>query len=35
MFAGEGTHDNFYSTTHGAYETGLNQAQTFLRYHVD
>ncbi|KAF7382463.1 hypothetical protein HZH68_015382 [Vespula germanica] len=35
MFAGEGTHDNFYSTTHGAYETGLNQAQTFLRYHVN
>ncbi|XP_035737162.1 uncharacterized protein LOC118448242 isoform X1 [Vespa mandarinia] len=35
MFAGEGTHDNFYSTTHGAYETGLNQAQTFLRYYVN
>ncbi|KAK2585863.1 hypothetical protein KPH14_010457 [Odynerus spinipes] len=34
MFAGEATHANFYSTTHGAYETGLKQAQTFLRYHV-
>lgn len=34
MFAGEATHENFYSTTHGAYETGLKQAQTFLQYHT-
>ncbi|XP_076630893.1 uncharacterized protein LOC143346566 isoform X2 [Colletes latitarsis] len=34
MFAGEATHENFYSTTHGAYETGVKQAQVFLRYHV-
>ena len=34
MFAGEATHENFYSTTHGAYDTGVNQAKTFLQYHV-
>ncbi|XP_034936722.1 uncharacterized protein [Chelonus insularis] len=34
MFAGEATHDNFYSTTHGAYDSGQIQAKNFLRYHV-
>lgn len=34
MFAGEATHESFYSTTHGAYDTGVKQAQTFLQYHV-
>lgn len=34
MFAGEATHENFYSTTHGAYDTGVKQAQIFLQYHV-
>ncbi|XP_054009840.1 spermine oxidase-like isoform X1 [Hylaeus anthracinus] len=34
MFAGEATHENFYSTTHGAYETGIKQAQVFLQHHV-
>lgn len=30
MFAGEATHEHFYSTTHGAYESGVKQAQIFL-----
>ncbi|RLU21371.1 hypothetical protein DMN91_005744 [Ooceraea biroi] len=34
LFAGEATHDNFYSTTHGAYETGIRQAEMFLEYHA-
>ncbi|XP_067215950.1 uncharacterized protein [Linepithema humile] len=34
MLAGEATHDHFYSTTHGAYETGINQAEVFLQYHA-
>ncbi|XP_031787393.1 spermine oxidase [Nasonia vitripennis] len=34
MLAGEATHENYYSTTHGAYDTGVKQAQTFLQYHV-
>lgn len=34
MFAGEATHENFYSTTHGAYDTGIKQAQIFLQHHV-
>ncbi|XP_024943556.1 peroxisomal N(1)-acetyl-spermine/spermidine oxidase isoform X2 [Cephus cinctus] len=33
MLAGEATHENFYSTTHGAFDTGIKQAQIFLRYH--
>ncbi|KAG7190625.1 hypothetical protein KM043_006709 [Ampulex compressa] len=35
MLAGEATHDHFYSTTHGAYETGIKQAKNFLRHHVN
>ncbi|XP_012534082.1 uncharacterized protein LOC105835392 isoform X2 [Monomorium pharaonis] len=35
LFAGEATHDEFYSTTHGAYETGIYQAEVFLQYHVN
>ncbi|XP_076240610.1 uncharacterized protein LOC143183085 [Calliopsis andreniformis] len=34
LFAGEATHEHFYSTTHGAYDTGVKQAQVFLRHHV-
>ncbi|XP_031842850.1 uncharacterized protein LOC116431479 [Nomia melanderi] len=34
MFAGEATNDTYFSTTHGAYDTGAKQAQTFLRYQV-
>ncbi|XP_076295193.1 spermine oxidase-like [Lasioglossum baleicum] len=34
MFAGEATNDNYFSTTHGAYDTGVKQAQVFLRHHV-
>lgn len=34
MLAGEATHDHFYSTTHGAYETGINQAEVFLQHHT-
>ncbi|XP_018364708.1 PREDICTED: uncharacterized protein LOC108762270 isoform X3 [Trachymyrmex cornetzi] len=33
LFAGEATHDEFYSTTHGAYETGIHQAEVFLQHH--
>ncbi|KAI4485608.1 hypothetical protein M0802_012670 [Mischocyttarus mexicanus] len=33
LFAGEATHETFYSTTHGAYETGIKQAKLYLRYH--
>ena len=35
MLAGEATHEHFYSTTHGAYDTGVKQANVFLRYHVE
>ncbi|XP_018406624.1 PREDICTED: spermine oxidase-like [Cyphomyrmex costatus] len=34
LFAGEATHDEFYSTTHGAYETGVHQAEVFLQHHM-
>lgn len=34
LFAGEATHENFYSTTHGAYDTGVKQAQIFLQHHI-
>lgn len=34
MLAGEATHEHFYSTTHGAYDTGKNQALNFLCHHV-
>ncbi|XP_029660903.1 spermine oxidase-like [Formica exsecta] len=34
LFAGEATHDDFYSTTHGAYETGIHQAKIFLQHHA-
>ena len=32
MLAGEATHDSYYSTTHGAYDTGVKQAQIFLKH---
>ncbi|XP_015110147.1 spermine oxidase [Diachasma alloeum] len=34
MFAGEATHECFYSTTHGAFDSGRSQALNFLRHHV-
>ncbi|XP_063973542.1 spermine oxidase-like [Diachasmimorpha longicaudata] len=34
MFAGEAAHECYYSTTHGAYDSGRSQAFKFLRYHV-
>lgn len=34
LFAGEATHDDYYSTTHGAYETGIRQAKIFLQHHA-
>ncbi|XP_043269279.1 spermine oxidase isoform X2 [Venturia canescens] len=34
MFAGEATHEHFYSTTHGAYDTGKTQALNFLHHHI-
>ncbi|XP_043460908.1 spermine oxidase-like [Leptopilina heterotoma] len=33
MLAGEGTHEHFYSTTHGAFDTGVKQAKKFLKHH--
>ncbi|XP_058797804.1 spermine oxidase-like isoform X2 [Phymastichus coffea] len=33
MLAGEATHDNYYSTTHGAYDSGVKQAQIFLKHY--
>lgn len=35
LFAGEATHDDYYSTTHGAYETGIRQAKIFLQHHAN
>ncbi|GIX84722.1 spermine oxidase [Caerostris extrusa] len=33
LFAGEATHDHYFSTVHGAYETGLREAERiFLHY---
>lgn len=32
MLAGEAASDNYYSTTHGAYQTGVKQAQVFLTW---
>ncbi|KAK0084928.1 hypothetical protein PV325_006130 [Microctonus aethiopoides] len=34
MLAGEATHDHYYSTTHGAFDSGIKQAINFLRYHM-
>ncbi|XP_044017962.1 spermine oxidase-like isoform X1 [Aphidius gifuensis] len=34
MFAGEATSEHYYSTTHGAFDSGKNQALEFLRHHV-
>ncbi|XP_078033301.1 uncharacterized protein LOC144468047 isoform X2 [Augochlora pura] len=34
MLAGEATSENYFSTTHGAYDTGVKQAQIFLRHHA-
>ncbi|KAA0715493.1 Spermine oxidase [Triplophysa tibetana] len=35
LFAGEATHVNFYTTTHGAYMTGVREAQRLISYHSD
>jgi Flavin containing amine oxidoreductase. len=32
MLAGEAAHEHYFSTTHGAYETGQKQAQVILDY---
>ncbi|KAK6635766.1 hypothetical protein RUM44_001020 [Polyplax serrata] len=34
LLAGESTHKNYYSTVHGAYESGQSQAQVILEYHT-
>jgi len=34
MLAGEATNEHYYSTTHGAYDSGVKQAKTFLQYHI-
>lgn len=33
MFAGEATHDRYFSTVHGAYETGIEQATLCVEYY--
>nr|DBA19684.1 TPA: hypothetical protein GDO54_015483 [Pyxicephalus adspersus] len=33
LFAGEATHPNFYTTTHGAYMTGVREADRILQLH--
>lgn len=33
LFAGEHTHRDYYSTTHGAYLTGVREAQRLIRLH--
>ena len=33
MFGGEATHDHYYSTVHGAIETGWREADRILRYY--
>ncbi|XP_012259832.2 spermine oxidase-like [Athalia rosae] len=35
MLAGEATHEQYFSTTHGAFETGVKQAKTFLQYNIE
>ena len=31
LFAGEATHDNYYSTVHGAFLTGLRESERILK----
>jgi spermine oxidase len=33
LFAGEATHSGFYSTAHGAVESGYREAQRIMDYH--
>uniref|UniRef100_A0A671SGG4 Zgc:66484 n=1 Tax=Sinocyclocheilus anshuiensis TaxID=1608454 RepID=A0A671SGG4_9TELE len=35
LFAGEATHENFYTTTHGAYLTGVREAERLISYYAD
>jgi len=35
LFAGEATHDKFYTTTHGAYLTGIREAERLISYYED
>ncbi|XP_032672835.1 uncharacterized protein LOC116844858 isoform X2 [Odontomachus brunneus] len=35
LLAGEATHDHYFSTVHGAYETGINQANLCVLFHKD
>lgn len=32
LFAGEATHDHYYSTVHGAVESGFREADRLLKY---
>jgi len=35
LFAGEATHVNFYTTTHGAYLTGVREAERLISYYTN
>uniref|UniRef100_A0A672KJL2 Peroxisomal N(1)-acetyl-spermine/spermidine oxidase-like n=2 Tax=Sinocyclocheilus grahami TaxID=75366 RepID=A0A672KJL2_SINGR len=35
LFAGEATHENFYTTTHGAYLTGVREAERIISYYTN
>ncbi|XP_067266670.1 spermine oxidase-like [Chanodichthys erythropterus] len=35
LFAGEATHEKFYTTTHGAYLTGIREAERLINYYND
>ncbi|XP_043104965.1 peroxisomal N(1)-acetyl-spermine/spermidine oxidase-like [Puntigrus tetrazona] len=35
LFAGEATHDSFYTTTHGAYLSGVREANRLVNYYTD
>ncbi|KAG8198798.1 hypothetical protein JTE90_007102 [Oedothorax gibbosus] len=35
MFAGEATHDSYYSTVHGAYDTGIREAERLFSHYSE